>query len=265
MRLPGGIATGGGPVGRHCRIWPVDGRLELDLWETCAAGGHRVTCIDRFIDSAVTFDIAQTGAAELSTGDRQFIMAELARHFAAGPFWKTVICTGCEGPYDIAIDLDRLPVTPAGDGYPRTTATISSGEIEVRVPTGADQAAVASIEDEMEAVATLAQLCIVTPDRALAADPETRAADLAAIDDALQAVAPQVATSVSSRCPDCGTANDTAFDTTALFAASVTNPFPEVHAIAMAYHWSEAEILALSRDRRRTYLALIDAETGTLR
>ena len=38
-----------------------------------------------------------------------------------------------------------------------------------------------------------------------------------------------------------------------------------IHAMAMAYHWSEAEILSLPRERRHAYLALIDTETGTMR
>lgn len=265
MQLPGGIATGDGPVRRGWKIRPIYGRLELALWEACTASHDRVTGIDRFIDTAMTFDSPQAGAEDLSTGDRQFVMAELTRRFAAGPFWMTVSCTGCDTPYDIEIDLDRLPISPAGETYPLSRATISSGEVEIRVPTGADQAAIAGIDDAMEAVAALAQRCIVTPDRSLADDPDIRDADIATIDAALQATAPQVATSVASRCPDCDTANESAFDTASLFVASVTNPLPEVHAMAMAYHWSEAEILALPRDRRHAYLALIDNETGTLR
>ena len=34
--------------------------------------------------------------------------------------------------------------------------------------------------------------------------------------------------------------------------------YREVHALALRYHWSEDEILELSRARRRLYLDLID-------
>jgi hypothetical protein len=36
--------------------------------------------------------------------------------------------------------------------------------------------------------------------------------------------------------------------------------FAEVHELALAYHWPEQEILALTRRRRRSYVALVHEE-----
>ena len=51
------------------------------------------------------------------------------------------------------------------------------------------------------------------------------------------------------------------FDTTAFFLEEMrVNAkvfLQEVHTLASYYHWSEADILGLRRDRRRTYLALL--------
>ncbi len=41
--------------------------------------------------------------------------------------------------------------------------------------------------------------------------------------------------------------------------------YREVHTLARYYHWSEVDILALSRERRRRYLALIDRALGPTR
>ena len=39
--------------------------------------------------------------------------------------------------------------------------------------------------------------------------------------------------------------------------------FREVHSLAFYYHWTEAEILGLARERRRMYLSLLsDAVRG---
>ncbi|MCP4308629.1 MAG: hypothetical protein GY788_27900 [bacterium] len=265
MQLPGGITTTDGRVEKRGRIRDIDGRLEMELWEACAGGGNRVACIDRIIDAAVEFDAERPCAAELATGDRQFIMAQLSCHIANHLFWRSVACSGCDTLYDISIDLNQLPVVPAGTSYPTTTALITAGEVEVRVPNGADQAAVERIDDPMLAITELAQRCIMTPGRTLATETEARDTDLAAIDRALQEIAPQVAASVTSRCPDCGAENETAFDSTEPFFASLANPLTEFHDIAMAYHWSEAEIAALPRARRRAYLALIDGEAAAHR
>jgi hypothetical protein len=51
------------------------------------------------------------------------------------------------------------------------------------------------------------------------------------------------------------------FDTTAFFfnelRLAAGQLLREVHALALHYHWSEADILNLTRDRRRTYLSLL--------
>jgi hypothetical protein len=51
------------------------------------------------------------------------------------------------------------------------------------------------------------------------------------------------------------------FDTTAFFLSEMRingeQLLREVHSLAFYYHWSEAEIMSLRRDRRRAYLSLL--------
>lgn len=42
----------------------------------------------------------------------------------------------------------------------------------------------------------------------------------------------------------------------------MTNLYKEVHHLAFHYHWAEAEILAMSRAKRRRYLALLVEHLG---
>ena len=38
--------------------------------------------------------------------------------------------------------------------------------------------------------------------------------------------------------------------------------FLDIHILASVYHWSEREILAMPRERRRLYLSLVDRSRG---
>jgi hypothetical protein len=62
-------------------------------------------------------------------------------------------------------------------------------------------------------------------------------------------------------CPECSLTFLAPFDTTAFFFHEMQingdQLLREVHLLALYYHWSEAEILSLSRDRRRAYLGLL--------
>ncbi len=62
-------------------------------------------------------------------------------------------------------------------------------------------------------------------------------------------------------CPACGRPWEAAFDVVAFLwgelDAWARRTFAEVHALASAYGWREADVLALSPERRRIYLDLV--------
>jgi hypothetical protein len=62
-------------------------------------------------------------------------------------------------------------------------------------------------------------------------------------------------------CPECSRTFLNPFDTTAFFLDEMRitagQLLREVHALALHYHWSEADILSLTRERRRSHLSLL--------
>jgi hypothetical protein len=62
-------------------------------------------------------------------------------------------------------------------------------------------------------------------------------------------------------CPACATRGQVLFDAADLLFRELGlgrgDLYGEVHRLALAYHWSEAEILALSWAKRRRYLDLL--------
>ncbi len=77
----------------------------------------------------------------------------------------------------------------------------------------------------------------------------------------MERLAPQLDLELDLTCPECGHAFVVPFDVTMFFFAELRTEsrhlLREVHALALSYHWSEAEILGLVRPRRRAYLDLL--------
>lgn len=266
MQLPGGLYREDGTVEKAWAFKPLDGHAELALWGAWQASSSKVDCVTKAIASAIELpkdrDEKESGADRLSVADRQFLLAQLACSLGASRFWISAECVSCRKPFDAAVDLEHLPVKPAGKGYPFAEAKILGGTAAVRAPTGADQAAIENIADERQALLSLVRRCLVPQSEGEHAEPAFTDDDLEAIDDALQKVSPEVATRVTSLCPSCGCENSTLFDVSALLLSSLKDPLEEVHDIAAVYHWGEGDILALPRERRHRYLALIDRRRG---
>lgn len=74
---------------------------------------------------------------------------------------------------------------------------------------------------------------------------------------------PQAEIRLAASCPHCRAEIDLGFDAGELVHAEIDGArdrlFREVHLLALYYHWSEAEILAMSSRRRRRYLELLAA------
>jgi hypothetical protein len=79
---------------------------------------------------------------------------------------------------------------------------------------------------------------------------------------------PQAEMRIDVSCPACGAVSQTVFDAAGYLMqemkSGVRNLYREVHILAWHYHWSAADILRLSLQDRKRYLALIDEQTGGL-
>lgn len=256
MLLPGGIVRDG-ERRRHFAFRPVDGALEAALAEAVAAPSMPVA-----VTAALAAALAEVGGApatteavrELAVGDRQFLVRQLSAHLGRDRVWLTAACRTCGEDFDFEVPQTELPVKEAGPGYPYVEVETPGARLRLRVPTGADQEAIADLPDEV-AARTLFERCLIAG--AAAGDDE-----LAAAEAAVEAAAPEVALAALAACPACGADNEIAVDPYLLLSTSPDELFVEVHRLASSYHWSEAEILALPRARRQLYLRLIDRARG---
>ncbi len=264
MLLPGGMWDGQ-QRRREFAFGPVTGEFELTLAETAVSDAplpRRVT----LVLSGSLAHVGQVRAApemveRLAIADRQFLMRQLARVLGCDTLWLAPTCDACGRPFDVEIEQSRLPAKEAAASFPFATTETSWGRCRLRVPSGADQEAATAIPDDRAAVRFLARNCV------LDAIPETifelSDADVAVIERALENAAPEVATIAQSVCPECGHANSVYIDPYACLTGDAGTLWDDVHEIASCYHWSERDILSLSRQRRHTYLRRIARTRGS--
>jgi hypothetical protein len=128
-----------------------------------------------------------------------------------------------------------------------------------RVPTSRDLACVASEPDPHRAAIRLVENCRIEPDGAVAWSDD----ELADIGDKMARADPLAETRLSLSCPSCAHTWEESLDIAAFLweeiDARARRILLEVHALAAAYGWHEAQILSLGPRRRAIYLEMVRA------
>lgn len=130
----------------------------------------------------------------------------------------------------------------------------------VRPPTGADQEK--ACLGGLDAARVLMRDCVLelTDPAGCAVEARNMPSEIGpALSDALSALDPTAESMTSIFCPSCGTEMNAMLDGLSLLRSSLLgSPYGEVYSMARAYHWSEADILAMPLVRRRQYLAIAE-------
>jgi hypothetical protein len=260
--LPGGLVTEDGRCRTRAELRPLTGREEE--WLASHSGTPRArivthllrACLVRLEDQPPEDDLP----ARLLVGDRDYLMLHLRRLTLGDAVRAVVTCPACGAKMDVdfatsAIPVARLPQTASACCLTLEGEGRAGRAVRFRLPCGADQEAVAEMEEE-QAVETLLARCLLD-DGGVALAPDEREQVIAE----MERRAPRSDLELDLACPECGHAFLLPFDMTAFFLQELrvngAQLLREVHLLALYYHWSEAEILGLRRDRRRAYLALL--------
>jgi len=171
-----------------------------------------------------------------------------------GEAWTpSIVCANeaCAAPMDLPL---RLTDFLRREDPTRINLTGAIESLEVTVPTGDDQRA--WLQQGSDEPATM--LARLLPPGA----PIPAPASVAAIEQGLAEADPLTVLDIETRCPECGAENHMALDLEntclAMLAGEQPRLIDDIHALALAYHWTEAEILAVAPERRRQYLERLD-------
>jgi hypothetical protein len=261
--LPGGLFVAG-VCKRDAVLRPLDGHLEEQIG-VAMAGGDSLPVVVSGVLGAVLLSIGGKAVmpeqvASLTMADRQWLMLNLAHELQNGGCWFKGWCDNCEQPFDLYIDPRQLPVKTAGEGFPFAELDIGNDRLRLRLPNGADQERIAGLDAD-EAIALLLSVCLLSVNDGPVPAGYIDAFDadvLRKIDEALDKTSPYVGTTLATTCPECKQPKRMEINPYMLDATRHETLFQEVHTLASEYHWSERDILSLSRERRRLYLKLIE-------
>ena len=201
--------------------------------------------------------------AALSIGQRDARLLTL-RELTSGPRLNGFVeCPRCAEPleFDVAVADLRVAAEPSAEEEARELVTDGLA-LRFRLPSSRDLAAVLDCRDTAAARDLLVRRCVLQASRdgapvavgELSAEATTRLARRMAECD------PQAEVLLDLRCPTCEHAWQALFDIVAFFLVEIATQakrlLREVHTLARAYGWREADILGMSARRRQFYLEM---------
>jgi hypothetical protein len=209
---------------------------------------------------ACTCDESDEELWGLSIGQRDLRLFELRRRLFGPELGLVARCPSCHDALESTVGVDELC---GGGTIPRAAAgtlTVDGQRLTFRVPTCLDVARAALAPSPRE---TLLDACVTRVEGPTGSDVPVSALT----DQARQALAhhlaeldPHADIEIDMSCPGCAHGWAESFDIASYLFREVQawahRALHDVHALARAYGWSEAETLRLSPLRRRIYLEL---------
>jgi len=200
--------------------------------------------------------------AELDLGQRDARLWDLRALTFGTQLAAFAECPRCEQRLEFAFDVPALE--PAAS-QPLLELATDAGTLQFRLPTSADLRAIADCGDLGQAQRALARRCLLpscglqSPDLQHGTPlPESIVFELA---QHLQQHMPTAEITLAMECPACQHQWQSCLDVVSFLwgeiAAQARRLLREVHLLASAYGWREADILALSPVLRQAYLGML--------
>lgn len=243
-------------------MYPLAARDLIRVWEW---GGERHP-VDRALALLVLAcpERAWEDLVALTIGQRDALLLTL-RELTFGPRLDSFAeCPECGEYLEFAINAGELRAADAGEPVePELTLELEDFEAQFRLPDSLDLAAVAHCDDVDTARDMLVRRCVL---QARQGKADVTAADLpgavvAALAARMAACDPLSEVQLDLCCPECGHSWPALLDIVSFFWTEISDQVKrllrQVHALAHAYGWREADILAMSGQRRQLYLDMV--------
>jgi hypothetical protein len=279
--LPGGYIDDDNHRHREVELAPLSGHEEELLAANISKGAAaQVTAIlARCVKQLGTLDrINEDLMRKLLVGDRQFLMLKLRAITFGERVQATTTCpwSDCGTEVDVDFNISDIQVEDAGLDTQLHRMDLDMPEegrpkkIWFRLPNGSDQEnlnALAS-DNPAEISSRLLWRCIQRIDDQQSPDLEQirklSSSVRIQIESQMQTLAPDVDLTMETCCPQCQRDFTIPFDIQSFFFGEMHNSREllrrEIHYLAYHYHWSEQDILSMTRDRRQQYIDILSDE-----
>lgn len=282
--LPGGYWDEEGILHREVELAPLTGREEELLASQSSTGSAGLVtsvlarCIRRLGSIA---PVQESVARGLLVADRLYLLLKLRALTFGGRVQSSVHCPwpDCGKKVDLNFNIDDIPVRESIDKGPVYTIEISEEALErssdikrkhvtFRLPTGVDQEAIGGLvlKNEALALTRLLERCVAGSGDGYGSEFIAGLSPLAKmeIEKAMENAAPAVDTIMEAHCPECGRDFSIPLDIQDFFFGELRTSrdllYREVHYLSYHYHWSEREIMDMTREKRRGYIDILADE-----
>jgi hypothetical protein len=210
-------------------------------------------------------DLSADALARLSVGRRDALLLTLRERLFGPRLVGLAVCQNCGERLELTFGAGEIRAAP--DDEPSETLSLDADgyRVEFRLPNSQDLVDVTDCHDEPSARQLLLDRCLLIASRngEQTAPDQLPASLVEAVTKRMATADPQADVSLALICPHCRHEWQAAFDIVS-FLWSEINAWAqrilcEVHTLASAYGWREADILALSPSRRQLYLELVGA------
>lgn len=276
-----------GGIHREVELVPLTGREEELLAQNRKKESATMvtTVISRCVKRLGSIEpVSEAVARNMLIADRQFLLLKLREVTFGDKVQFTVSCPwpDCKKQVDMDFSTGEISVkesVPPGLCYSMELsekAAIQNGDSEpgrkitYRLPNGSDQETVSPMlhENEARALTLLLERCILAigprqnPGRELL-DMISPLARME-IEKHMAAAAPCLDLDLETDCPECERKITVPFDLHHFFFGELRTSldllYREVHYLAYHYHWSEEEIMAMTREKRHNYIEVLADE-----
>jgi hypothetical protein len=234
----------------------------LNVWER----GRSQAPMDRTL-SLLTLGHSGTKSedfARLRIGERDARLLELRGRVFGSRIAGRADCPACGESIEMSFTISEIQSMPASDVPETCTAKFGKYEINFRLPDSNDLATIVPGGDIATQKRRLVQSCVLDAKysgQPVAANqlPEDT---VAALSERMSELDPQGDVQLALSCPQCSHRWQAPLDIASFMwkelHAWATQLLRDVHVLASAYGWNEADILGMSPWRRQAYLEFIE-------
>jgi hypothetical protein len=234
----------------------------LQVWERGAERSAAASCLWLL---GISCDECQPEVlAKLPLGQRDRLLLRLRAQLFGTQMQTVAWCPQCQAMVEAAFDCgDLLAVQEISEAMPllELASDDRSSVVRFRLPDSTDLLALEGCKDALQAREMLLKRCVVEIESRPSGNGQGTPFPIelqAQIALAMAAADPQADVQLAFTCPDCSHRWEPMFDIAHFLwqelHAWALRTLRDVDLLARVYHWSEADILALSPRRRQAYL-----------
>lgn len=232
----------------------------LDVWER----GLSQASIQRALSllGAACPEVPPEQLVNLSIGQRDGLLLSLREKVFGSQLVSQGACPKCGDRLELTFSVSDIRTAPETEPTAILVTRVEDYEVHYRLPNSLDLGAAS----ELDVAAMRQQLlsrCLISihyRDESLAVSELPSGVVSTVLEEMAQAD-PQADVQLALSCPACNHQWQVTFDVVSFFWTEIhawaRRLLQEVHTLASAYSWREADILAMSPQRRQLYLEMI--------